>query len=264
MALIDQFRSGDCELVWRRIVDESRPASDPEASAVAHETVLRARDNLSKIYERLVEIGYDFEEPDEAFVTTTPEEAADEISSIEAEYGALPELARIWYSHIRSVNFAQTETQGRAPDHDLRNLGMCPLAIYLPLKRCRDLSIKIHADYTDWYRTTLAMTRDESIKDYLSKCKTPEEMAQFLPLGSIASNNENKGFALPCHLIDAEFFNDGEVTHFNEELRYVVLSGGFPILGSDFYREKVPEFMRLGHPDPDSLMAFLTHDLQAI
>ncbi|MCR9118856.1 MAG: hypothetical protein NXI22_18120 [bacterium] len=264
MTLLDQFRSGDCERVWRQIVDESRSANDPEAVAVAQETVLRARDNLRTIYERLVELGYDFAEPDDAFVATTPEEAGDELAAIEAEYGALPGLMRIWYSHIRSVNFAQTEAQCNEPGHILRSLGWNPLAIYLSLGKCRELAETVHARYTEWHRTTMARDLDDFTRNYMNQCKTPEEMAGFFPLGSIASNNENKGFMLPCNLIDTTFYNDGELTHFNEDLRYVILAGCFPRLGSVFFREKAPEFMKFGHPDPDELLAFLSRDLQSI
>lgn len=266
MPLLEQFRSGDCEQVWSRIVAERRPADDTEALAVAQETVLRARDNLAVIYERLAELGYEFAEPNDAFVTTTPERAAEEISAIETHYGPLPGLARIWYSHIHSVNFAQTETQRTDPDSDLRNLGMYPLAIYLPLTKCYEWGLKKHAQYVEWYEKMQSTELDgfDSV-DYLNRCcKTLDESARFLPLGSYASNNENKGFRLPCNLMDVEFFNDGEVTYFNEDLRYVIMSGCFPTLSSMFHREKVPEFMRFGHPDPDSLVAFLTRDLQAI
>ncbi|WP_442511293.1 hypothetical protein SH528x_002963 [Novipirellula sp. SH528] len=266
MTLLDRFRSGDCEQVWRLIVDERRPADDPEAVEVAQETVRRARDNLRTIYERLIELSYAFAEPDDAFVTTTPEEAAEEISAVEMHYGPLPGLARIWYSHIHSVNFTQTETQGRDPDHDLRNLGMNPQAIYLPLSRCQKWGLENHAQYVEWYKKMKSTELDgfDTI-DYLNRCcKTPDESARFLPLGSCASNNENKGFTLPCDMVDAEFFNDGEVTHFNEDLRYVIMSGCFPGLGSIFYRENAPEFMRFGHPDPESLRAYLTSNLQPL
>lgn len=264
--LLDRYRSGDCEQVWSRIVAERRTADDIEAMAVAQETVLRARDNLAVIYRRLVELGYEFAEPNDAFVTTSPERAAEEIAVIEKHYGPLPGLARIWYSHIHSVNFAQSEIQCKDPESDLRNLGMYPMAIYLPLKRCHEWGLKIHAQYLEWYQRMQSAVPDgfDAI-DYLNRCgKTPEESARFLPLGSYASNNENKGLTLPCGLMDSEFYNDGDVTYFNEDLRYVIMSGCFPKLTSMMYREKAPEFMRFGHPDPDSLHAFLTGDLQPI
>ena len=152
MTLLNRFRSGDCEQVWSRIVAERRPADDIDALAVAQETVLRARDNLSVIHGRLVALGYEFAEPNDAFVTTTPEKSAEEISAIETHYGPMPGLARIWYSHIHSVNFAQTETQRKNKDSDLRNLGMYPLAIYLSLSRCHELGLKYHAEYIEWYQ----------------------------------------------------------------------------------------------------------------
>ncbi len=264
MTLLDQYRSGNCEQIWRQIVAERRPADDAESVDVAQETVFRARDNLRTIYQRLVKLGYEFAYPDDAFVTTTPEKATDDLSAIEAHYGPLPGLARIWYSHIRSVNFAQTESQCRDPDHDLRNLGLYPQAVYLPLGRCHEWGLETHAQYVEWYQETKCNASDDT-NDYLKRCcKTPDESARFLPLGSGASNNENKGFTLPCDFMDMEFFNDGEVTYFNEDLRYVILSGCFPRLGSQFYREEVPEFMRFGHPDPESLLLYLTSELQPI
>ena len=262
MTLLDQFRTGDCERVWRQIVDECRLASDPQAIAVAQETVVRACENLRKIYGRLVELGYEFAEPDDAFVTTTPEEAASELAELEAEYGTLPGLTRIWYSHIRSVNFSQTEAQCKDPAHTLKGLGWFPLAIYLPLRKCRELATKAHAEYVEWYQKTMALELDDSERDCLGELKSPEEAARFLPLGGIASNNDYKGFKLPCDLIDTTFYNDGELTNFNEDLRYVILSAGFPRLRSVAYRANVPEFMKFGHPDPEGLSNFLTDGLQ--
>jgi hypothetical protein len=265
MTLLDQFLSGNCEQVWRQIVEERRPADDAEAVAVAEETVLRARDNLRTIYERLVELGYDFAEPDDAFVTTTPEEAADEIGRVEARFGALPGLVRLWYSHIRSVNFAQTEAQCCDPNHVLKSLGRQPLAIYLSLDRCCELAAEKHAEYRDWWEKARAcMDDDRTTSGYFSQLKTPDEMDRFLPLGSFASNCDHKGFTLPCDLMDTEFFDDGELTHFNEDLRYVILSGCFPALGVEYFRGNVPDFMKFGHPDPDALLGFLTNDLKPI
>ncbi|MFO0979175.1 MAG: hypothetical protein U0996_22385 [Planctomycetaceae bacterium] len=266
MTLLDQYRSGDCEQVWQQIVEEGRSADDEEAVAVAQETVSRARDNLQMIYDRLCALGYEFAEPDMAFVTTTPEKAANEISTIEAHYGPLPGLARIWYSHIHSVNFSQAATQCRDATHELRNLGWFPLAIYHPLSRCHEEGLRKHAEYIEWYQGMLSTKIDDFDADgYLNQfCKTPDESARFLPLGSFASNNENKGFMLPCELMDAEFFNDGEVTYFNEELRNVILSGCFPNLGCRLHRERVPEFMKYGHPDPESLHSYLKSGLHKI
>ncbi len=266
MPLLDQFRSGECAVVWQRIVDERRRADDAEALAVAQETVLRARGNLGVVYGRLLEIGYDFAEPDLAFVTTTPDRAANEIAAIESRYGHLPGLARVWYSYIHSVNFAQTETQRKDSNSGLRNLGLCPLAIYLPLGMCHTWGSEIHGQYVEWYRRMQSdeMAHFDSVDDLNRCCKTPEESARFLPLGSFASNNENKGFTLPSDQMDEEFFNDGEAVYFNEDLRYVIMSGSFPRLRDRPWQEKLPAFMRLGHPDPDSLLAYLTQDLQPI
>ncbi len=264
MTLLNQYRSGDCEKVWRQIVDERRTSSDTEAVAVAEETVLRAQANLHSIFKRLVELGYEFAEPDDAFVTTSPEESAEEIASLEVQFGALPGLVKIWYSHIHSVNFAQAPSQCSDPHHVLRNLGWFPLAIYLPLKKCRALAEKNLGEYREWYRKMQSRNlEDFDVNEHLSHCKTPEEMARFLPLGSSASNNENKGFALPCDFMDTAFYDDGEVTHFNEDLRYVIMSGGFRML-SPSYRSQMPRFMKLGHPDPVELQSLLTNDLQPL
>ncbi len=261
MSLLHQFRAGNGEHAWRLIVQENRSADDPEAVAVAQETVLRARENLRTIYERLVELGYDFAEPEDAFVATTPEEAAPEISELEADFGTMPGLMRIWYSHVRSVNFSQREAQCKEPGHALKGLGWFPLAIYLPLSKCRDLAAQVHAEYVAWYEKTMSRKPGDSVLDRLGELQTPEEMSGFLPLGGVASNNDHKGFKLPCDRMDTQFYNDGELTHFNEDLRYVILSGCFPRLTSVAYRENTPEFMSFGHPDPESLSNFLTNGL---
>ncbi len=262
--LIEQYRAGNCESVWRTIVDEHRQATDIDAQAVALETVFRARDSFHAIYERLIQIGYEFAEPADAFAVTTPDEANAEIAVTEAEYGALPEIVRLWYSYVRSVNFSQSVAQCKDPEHPLRNLGWFQLALFLPLKKCRELGARQSAEYREWYAELLSGDLDaEYAQDCLSRCKSPDEMARFLPLGSSASNNDPKGFALPCDLIDAEFYNDGEPTYFNEELRDVIRAGCFRML-SQGYREALPRFMQLGYPDPDALLAFLTRDLMPL
>lgn len=125
MTLLEQYQSGNCEHVWKQIVDEQRAANDSEAIAVAEEMVFRAKGNLRSIYEKLVELGYEFAEPAEAFVTTTPEESKDELDALEADLGALPGLMKIWYSHIHSVNFSQSEAQCKEAGHVMKGLAGC-------------------------------------------------------------------------------------------------------------------------------------------
>ncbi|MBM83912.1 MAG: hypothetical protein CMJ78_25430 [Planctomycetaceae bacterium] len=56
----------------------------------------------------------------------------------------------------------------------------------------------------------------------------PEEWVPFLPCGSEAANHEQKGLLLPNDAMDGIYYNAGQETYFNEELRSAFRGGGFP------------------------------------
>jgi hypothetical protein len=62
--LFDRYQAGDCRQVWDELTQLHATVRDPqhfvEASAVAHETMRRAKHNVEQIIEKLDRLGYRF------------------------------------------------------------------------------------------------------------------------------------------------------------------------------------------------------------
>lgn len=75
-----------------------------DAKAVARETMLRARQNVAILVERLNRLGYRFLAPEEVWVPSTQASTA-ALDTLEQQYGPLPLSLRMWYEVVGSVNF---------------------------------------------------------------------------------------------------------------------------------------------------------------
>lgn len=75
-----------------------------DAKAVARGTMLRAKQNIATLIDRLNSLGYQFEDPGSVWVP--PDQASiDELDALEHQYGELPLSLRMWYEIVGSVNF---------------------------------------------------------------------------------------------------------------------------------------------------------------
>ncbi len=243
---LERYQAGEHVAVWRELIAQGdRVQQEPlrsESIQVCTEIVLRARSNLRTLHARLLELGYEFAEPDAALVDAGPDTLA-QIEQIEQELGALPLIARVWYGTLASVNFQQAESQlccsggvlypPEAPD--IFGLGSHSVLIFQSLPRCREQYQAMLAEEAQ-ERDAHAMADDDAQDELESADAEP-----FLPLGAWASNCEPKGFSLPCAGVDAVLYNDGGGDfHFVDELRSTFQWGGFPfwqwaVKRGDFY-----------------------------
>jgi hypothetical protein len=112
--LIDEYRTGQCERVWRglRELDAAvrSPEALPDALAVARETMTRVRHNVALVAERLRAAGYAFSDPGASHVQPSGRDH-EMIAEIEAKIGPLPLSFRAFHEVVGSVNFCQSRGQ---------------------------------------------------------------------------------------------------------------------------------------------------------
>ncbi len=222
-----------------------------EAISVCEEIVRRAQLNLRILHARLLELGYEFADPENSLVDAPPNAEAD-IETVERELGMLPLIARKWYATLASVNFCQSEKQRvfwqevhPPAGPDIFGLGSHPVLIFQSLSSCRQ------------QLQQMTIERQEHVRQMKEKVlERPYEtnrVGHFLPLGGCASNCEPKGFWLPCEAVDGVIYDDGDGdTYFVDELRLAFRWGGFPfwqwgLKKPDFYSpyEYRPNFEKL-------------------
>jgi hypothetical protein len=212
-----RYRSGDCEAVVRELVNLGKNVTEPsirvDIEAVARELVDRSLQNLYRLRDRLRDLGYLFEHPEDALVEAT----ADDLSALEAVesgIGVLPIIVRKWYERIKSVDFSQQKTQLFSKDEasccPVSGLGLHTPLVFLSIPKCLVLQDQL-------------CNQAESFGD------DPRKFKNFLPLGGWGSNSNPKGFWLPSESFDAEYYNEGAGgVYFVEELRIAFRWGGFP------------------------------------
>lgn len=226
-----RYQAGAHVPVWRELIARGSEVRDEplrsEALSVCEEIVRRARLNLRTLHTRLLELGYEFADPENALVDASPDAQAD-IATVEHALGVLPLIARKWYATLASVNFCQAEKQRvyqqavRPPTGpDIFGLGSHPVLIFQSLTCCRQQLQQLTTEREKYVRQMEESGWEES-------CDA-NEGRQFLPLGGWASNCEPKGFPLPCEAVDAVIYDDGAGdTYFVDELRRAFQWGGFP------------------------------------
>jgi hypothetical protein len=213
-----RYKSGDCEAVFRELINHGKNVTEPaicaDAMDVACELVDRSFKNLYHLSNRLRDLGYSFENPEDALVEATPDDLS-ALDAVETGIGVVPMVARKWYERIKSVDFTQQETQmfskGGSPCDLVSGLGLHTPLVFFSIPKC-------------------LLLQEQLCKQAESLGEDTSEFKHFLPLGGWASNSNPKGFCLPCESFDAEFYNEGAGgVYFVEELRTAFKWGGFPI-----------------------------------
>jgi hypothetical protein len=105
---LERYRNGEHNQVWAELLAlggqvREQPLYD-DALAVAQETMSRARANIETLVPRLKSLGYQFANPDRAFVPADGETRR-LITEVEARTGPLPLSLRIWCEVVGEVNF---------------------------------------------------------------------------------------------------------------------------------------------------------------
>lgn len=220
-----------------------------DATAVATELVDRSISNLNLLHSRLNDIGFTFFDPNAAFVFNTGDEAA-AVTRFEDAMGRAPMLASTWYSRIRSVDFTQCVRQFGDKSSDVGGLGWHAELVFQSLDRATDewheFRTQVQSDHEHFAKQDIEMNPD---------------ITPILFTGGCASNNDGKGFELPCSAFDGVMYNDGggDIC-MHDELRAAFLYAGFPILVA---WEKYGDQLKYLYPRPniERLLPLLTADL---
>jgi hypothetical protein len=225
----DRYRAGQHVVVWQELIALGAAVrQEPllsEATTVCKEIVRRAEINLHILHRRLLDLGYEFAEP-EAALKVAAEDAARRVEEFEGEFGTIPIVARIWYTTLESVNFCQADRQraylkgGFPPSGpDIYGLGSHPVLYFQSLERSREQLKTLKAEHEHYAKEARELGHEYH----------PTEFGFHLFLGGWASNCDPKGFALPCNGVDGVIFNDGGGdAYFVDELRKAFQWGGFP------------------------------------
>lgn len=233
--LLERYVAGEHAAVWQDLValgDAVRKRLvRAEAVAVAKETMRRVRANLLTIVQRMRDRGFDFDEPDKAFVPASPD-AVHRLDEFEHQWGILPLSVRAWYEVIDSINLhasqlipakAKSSRKGVLRWH-LYGLVFHSLQDSLAgalqsWERFRD----VWPEMTDWEKETHLKYGG------IDPTQSPTTVC-FLRTGMSANNCEAMGFPVGGLGADGVMFNDGGGDrYFVEFLRTELLwSGRFP------------------------------------
>jgi len=226
----ERYCKGEHEAVCRELIAlGSQIREEPilsDALAVAHEIVRRARVNLHILHRRLMDMGYEFEDPRNALVDAGTE-AIELVRTSQAKLGTFPLLLQVWYENIASVDFTQASKQRHCADReppaapDIFGLGSHPVLVFQRIDDC----------WETWQenRNQYFQTRANIIKLHGDDVCWPESYAPYLTTGEFAGNCEPKGVRLPDYAFDAVLYNEGDGdVYFLDELRLAFQWGGFP------------------------------------
>ncbi len=105
---LERYLAGERRDVWAELVGLGPAVREEgiyaDARAVADEMMGRARENVSRLVERLRELGYRFAYPDRVWVPPDAERTA-ALDALERRIGPLPVVVRAWLEVVGSVNF---------------------------------------------------------------------------------------------------------------------------------------------------------------
>lgn len=235
------YLSGDCQSVrdaLKASIDADSAAADiAMATEVADEFVSRSIANLSRLYEALVTIGYEFADPANAFVLhNSPSE--DSVAGFEKQMGRMPTIASRWYQRIKSVDFTQTYKQLTDRQSPLAGLGWNIPFITQTLERAQE----------HWEEHCRQCEEDNR---HLAAAGEPTRgpPSRALLIGGSASNCDCKGFDLPSFRFDDVLYNDGGGDkYFGDEIARAFAYGGFPVLSA---HERTLKVVRRLYGEPD-------------
>lgn len=247
MDLHSRYLAGDCQavrdLLRGSIGVDSTPEEIAVATAVADEFVSRSIDNLSRLYDALLAVEYQFADVAGAFVLNDPPDE-DSVAAFERQMGKLPLIAARWYRRLRSVDFTQTYEQMTDRASPLAGLG--------------------------WNITLVVQAFDTAIEHWRERYRPGEEAGEsieelpYLLTGGYASNNDPKGFQLPSEKFDDVFYNDGDGDQFfGDDIADAFSWRGFPVLVASRSTLRIVHTL-YGEPDVEYLMARLPDRLAPV
>jgi len=103
--LLERYKAGECEQVWQELKNLgniSEKSVKEEALGIARETMKRVRYNFNFIANNLIQLGFEFEEPQKVLVSVKAN-ASEYLDEFEQQWRILPLSVRAWYEVIHSV-----------------------------------------------------------------------------------------------------------------------------------------------------------------
>ncbi len=215
----------------------STPAEIAIATGVADEFVSRSIANLSRLYDALVTVGYEFAEPANAFVLhNSPKD--DSVAEFQDQMGRMPLIASRWYRRIKSVDFTQTYKQLTDRQSPLVGLGWNVPFITQSLENAQE----------HWQEHCRQCEEDNQILAIAGE-PTHSPPSRALLIGGSASNCDCKGFDLPSFRFDDVLYNDGGGDkYFGDEIADAFAYGCFPVLSA---HERTLKIVRRLYGEPD-------------
>ena len=216
--------------MWEQLV-AGRGTAD-ERTQIATRFASRARANLRRVHAALLRAGYEFARPDAA-LREADENAAEQLDDFAAQHGRMPTALRVWYEHIESVDFRQSNTQALDDASPMARLGADAFVV----------------------QALEHVVEDEHFDD---------APPVFFPLGGSASTCDPIGLTIPSDAFDTIVVPDTSAT-FGDYVRSSLASGGLPRLGLAVHgASRLPSTVSPRHPRPAELLASLVEGLEAL
>ena len=257
MSRLERYKNGERTEVWKELIALGA-SLDADAHSVIDEVARRVRDNIFKLKDSANDLGYRFLRAQGPFVLRTEATLA-QIGRAEQEWGRFPRLVRRLYEVFEYIDFSQDEKQSdeQYEAGPLRGMGNYPQLLMLSLEEAADLR-KDHDEACDESDNLLTEVMRKRGEEYILP-----DRESYLLLGPCASNNSMKGFTLPCHSVDAVYFNDGGGdTFYYDDLRHIFRSGGFPQVMLYAHHDGMRR--TFGMQDPQRILDYLTRNLEPL
>jgi hypothetical protein len=250
--LLATYREGNCKEVRDAVCRSWSNLDREKLIEIADEFVERSIQNLKRIHDSLLKLGYRFASPDSCFVLHEfPDDNATQ--SLKTSLGEIPLIVDRWYRRVKSVDFSQCHEQFTDRTSPLSGLGWHTLLIVQSI----DNALQQWEEYCEGC---------ESDNEHRKKNGDPVSPAPspVLFIGGSASNCDSKGFELPNSGFDGVLYNDGGGDmRFGDELAEAFGCCGFPVLNAP---ESTLKLIRTlyGNPDTEFVRSQMPKDLLSV
>ena len=198
--LLDRYLRGDRIHVWSELV-QLGGSIGRDAESVVEEVGRRIRHNVVMLTERLLGMGYQFYRQEGGYRFADAESLA-QLEEAQRNWGRFPRLLSRIYQDFAWVDFSQAD--GQISAGEFRGMGWHPQLYLLSMPECAVL------------RETMREEAEHAAECMRRYCQNSGEVyheetgsLNCVFTGPCASNNDMKGFALPCDAVDARYYDDG-------------------------------------------------------
>lgn len=102
---LERYKSGEYKEVWKELIELKDGILEPDiyddAAEVARTTMKRVRYNVEMLYDKLIELKFDYP----GFTRTIPSERQGDVAEVETFLHKIPLSVRAWYEEVGEVCF---------------------------------------------------------------------------------------------------------------------------------------------------------------